>query len=107
MRLQLISPKCPNCGKSLKLKKKILKDGYWNIVECPACRSDVFIANREDGLRKEDLKPAPEEVFDEFMVGFFAPEIRAEKKRKRKEALETVKDGLEKIEEELKEAANE
>ena len=50
MRLQLISPKCPNCGKSLKLKKKILKNGYWNIVECPACRSDVFIANKEDGL---------------------------------------------------------
>lgn len=102
MRLQLISPKCPNCGKSLKLKKKILKDGYWNIVECPACRSDVFIANREDGLRKEDLKPAPEEVFDEFMEGFFAPEIRAEKKRKRKEmlleTLGTIEEELEKME---------
>ena len=100
MRLQLISPKCPNCGKSLKLKKKILKDGYWTIVECPACRSDVFIANKEDGLRKEDLKPASEKVYDEFMEGFFAPEIKAEKKRKKREALEAIKEELEKMEEE-------
>lgn len=100
MRLQLISPKCPNCGKSLKLKKKILKDGYWTIVECPACRSDVFIGNRKDGLRKEDLKPAPEKVYDEFMEGFFAPEIRAEKKRKKKEALEAIKEELEELEHE-------
>jgi DNA-directed RNA polymerase subunit RPC12/RpoP len=99
MRLQIISPKCPNCGKSLKLKKKVLKDGYWDIVECPACRSDVFIGNRKDGLRKEDLKPAPEKVYDEFMEGFFAPEIKAEKKRKRKEALEAIKEELEKMEE--------
>ena len=100
MRLQLVSPKCPNCGKSLKLKKKILKDGYWTIVECPACRSDVFIANKEDGLRKEDLKPAPEKVYDEFMEGFFAPEIKAENKRKRKEALEATKEELEELEHE-------
>lgn len=93
MRLQIFSPKCPNCGKSLKLKKKILKDGYWTIVECPACRSDVFItANKKEGLRKEDLKPAPEKVYDEFMEGFLAPEIKAEKKRKRKEALEATKE---------------
>ena len=90
MRLQIISPKCPNCGKSLKLKKKILKKGYWDIVECPACRSDVFIANdRADEIKKEKLNSKPIEEADDFLEGFFAEDKRraeAERKRKEKEA---------------------
>lgn len=74
-------------ARASSLRKKILKDGYWDIVECPACRSDVFIANdRSDEIKKEKLNSKPIEEADDFLEGFFLEDKRrAERERKRKE----------------------